>query len=116
MIFLSMVISLNLLIISIMILLSIFFMNNKNLMETSGTPFECGFEPLFVTRVPFSIQYFLILIIFLIFDLEIIIFIPLITNFVMNLFFSILIFSILMMILMLGLIMEWLEGSLEWYF
>jgi NADH:ubiquinone oxidoreductase subunit 3 (subunit A) len=42
------------------------------------TPYECGFSPVYgQTRAPFSIQYYLVGILFLIFDLEILLFYPL---------------------------------------
>nr|YP_010872781.1 NADH dehydrogenase subunit 3 [Laemobothrion maximum]WGU50345.1 NADH dehydrogenase subunit 3 [Laemobothrion maximum] len=116
MLFFSFLVVTSSLIISILMVTSMLFMENKTLMESSGMPFECGFEPLYMTRVPVSIQYFLVLIIFLVFDLEIIIFVPLFNKFILKLSICILIFSIMMMILMMGLVMEWLEGSLEWYY
>jgi len=39
-------------------------------------PFECGFERFSSARVPFSLKFYLIVVIFLVFDLEIVILIP----------------------------------------
>lgn len=43
-----------------------------------GSPFECGFDPVGVRRVPFCIKFFLIRIIFLVFDVEISLVFPII--------------------------------------
>lgn len=43
-----------------------------------GSPFECGFDPSGVSRVPFCIKFFLIRIIFLVFDVEISLVFPII--------------------------------------
>nr|AML26379.1 NADH dehydrogenase subunit 3 [Staphylinidae sp. BMNH 1274633] len=80
-----------------------------------ASPFECGFDPKSSARMSFSLQFFLIALIFLIFDVEITLIIPFI--FIMNLttlkMYSItLIFFI--MILIIGLYHEWNQGALNW--
>nr|APX39467.1 NADH dehydrogenase subunit 3 [Phyllotreta variipennis] len=80
-----------------------------------NSPFECGFDPLSSSRLPFSLHFFLIGIIFLIFDIEIVLLLPLIL--ILNLsnmstYIFILIFFI--SILIIGLAHEWKQGALEW--
>nr|YP_010531619.1 NADH dehydrogenase subunit 3 [Aspidoscelis gularis]UXX18005.1 NADH dehydrogenase subunit 3 [Aspidoscelis gularis] len=79
------------------------------------SPYECGFDPLGTAHVPFSLQFFLIAIMFLLFDLEIALLLPL--PWAMNnptptttLTWTLLI----IIILLLGFIYEWAQGGLEW--
>nr|WVD57213.1 NADH dehydrogenase subunit 3 [Dermestes vorax] len=79
------------------------------------SPFECGFDPKTNSRLPFSLQFFLIAVIFLIFDVEITLLIPLIIimKTIKPLMFSMItIFFIL--VLIIGLFHEWNQGALEW--
>uniref|UniRef100_UPI0030FF2F42 NADH dehydrogenase subunit 3 n=1 Tax=Neoseiulus chebalingensis TaxID=3061192 RepID=UPI0030FF2F42 len=90
-------------------LLSMKNLKNKEKMFS----FECGFNPFFAPRNPFSIQFFKILMIFLLFDMEIIIILPLplFFYFSMN---NLIYFMIMMTMLIIGLFIEWSEGALNW--
>ena len=67
------------------------------------------------SRLPFSIQFYIIRIIFLIFDIEIIIFFPLIPSFLYNsLEINFLTPLIFILILILGIYIEWHDGALKW--
>nr|YP_009059671.1 NADH dehydrogenase subunit 3 [Sinanodonta woodiana]ADP23782.1 NADH dehydrogenase subunit 3 [Sinanodonta woodiana]ADP23796.1 NADH dehydrogenase subunit 3 [Sinanodonta woodiana]ADP23810.1 NADH dehydrogenase subunit 3 [Sinanodonta woodiana]ADP23824.1 NADH dehydrogenase subunit 3 [Sinanodonta woodiana]ADP23838.1 NADH dehydrogenase subunit 3 [Sinanodonta woodiana] len=80
------------------------------------SPFECGFDPMGSSRVPFSLRFFLLAVIFVVFDVEIVLLFPAvmvvggswmwITGYVALLVFLILLLG--------GVIHEWREGSLEW--
>lgn len=80
-----------------------------------NSSFECGFDPKSNFRIPFSLHFFLIAIIFLIFDVELTLFFPLILSikisYIRN--FNILI-TILIIILLIGLYHEWNQGALNW--
>nr|YP_009472888.1 NADH dehydrogenase subunit 3 [Acanthaspis ruficeps]AST10093.1 NADH dehydrogenase subunit 3 [Acanthaspis ruficeps] len=79
------------------------------------SPFECGFDPKSSSRMPFSIQFFLIAVLFLIFDIEIVIILPMIIvlkNSIINMWFMTV--SIFITILLMGLYHEWNNGVLEW--
>nr|YP_010999339.1 NADH dehydrogenase subunit 3 [Cricotopus trifascia]WPM93185.1 NADH dehydrogenase subunit 3 [Cricotopus trifascia] len=79
------------------------------------SPFECGFDPMNYSRIPFSIQFFLITIIFLIFDVEIALILPMIVIFKMsNLMWWTMTSMIFILILIIGLIHEWSQGALNW--
>nr|QIT06476.1 NADH dehydrogenase subunit 3 [Novacerus sp. FZ-2019] len=79
------------------------------------SPFECGFDPKSSPRIPFSIQFYMIALIFLIFDIEItlIIPIPLCMNMMNYIYWSMLV-TLLLIVLLVGLIHEWNEGALNW--
>nr|YP_009472979.1 NADH dehydrogenase subunit 3 [Notopteryx soror]AST10210.1 NADH dehydrogenase subunit 3 [Notopteryx soror] len=81
------------------------------------TPFECGFDPKSSARSPFSLQFFLIAILFLIFDIEIAIILPMIiTMKTSNIMSWALTMTTFMVILIIGLYYEWKNGMLEWTF
>ena len=79
------------------------------------SPFECGFDPKASPRIPFSLQFFLIAIIFLIFDIEITLLLPLIVTLKLtNLISFSIISSFFIIILLIGLYHEWKQGALNW--
>nr|YP_010728417.1 NADH dehydrogenase subunit 3 [Stictochironomus akizukii]WEF49645.1 NADH dehydrogenase subunit 3 [Stictochironomus akizukii] len=81
------------------------------------SPFECGFTPFNSSRLPFSIRFFLIAIIFLIFDVEIALILPMIITFkTSNMMMWTMTNFIFILILILGLYHEWNQGSLNWSF
>nr|QCX31980.1 NADH dehydrogenase subunit 3 [Amphimallon solstitiale] len=100
---------------SILILVS-FLVSKKSFMDREkASPFECGFDPKSAARLPFSLQFFLIAVIFLIFDVEITLLIPLILTIkISNLMNYFLITSFFLIILLLGLYHEWSQGALTW--
>nr|AVN68080.1 NADH dehydrogenase subunit 3 [Ellipsidion sp. BLA050] len=80
-----------------------------------SSPFECGFDPKNSARVPFSLQFFLIAVIFLIFDVEIALLLPM--TIIMkhsNMKLWTLTSMLFLMILLVGLYHEWYQGSLQW--
>nr|AGI05218.1 NADH dehydrogenase subunit 3 [Dendrocopos major]ALU85748.1 NADH dehydrogenase subunit 3 [Dendrocopos major]ATD83321.1 NADH dehydrogenase subunit 3 [Dendrocopos major]QHI42482.1 NADH dehydrogenase subunit 3 [Dendrocopos major] len=79
------------------------------------SPYECGFDPLGSARLPFSIRFFLVAILFLLFDLEIALLLPLpwatqLQSPITSLTWA----SAIILLLTLGLVYEWIQGGLEW--
>nr|YP_009406946.1 NADH dehydrogenase subunit 3 [Typhlatya galapagensis]ASA39469.1 NADH dehydrogenase subunit 3 [Typhlatya galapagensis] len=88
----------------------------KTIMDREkNSPFECGFDPKGSARLPFSLRFFLIAVIFLIFDVEITLLLPLAPIMYMSNICSWMTTSIFFLIILLaGLYHEWNEGALEW--
>nr|YP_010852931.1 NADH dehydrogenase subunit 3 [Coladenia maeniata]WGM81084.1 NADH dehydrogenase subunit 3 [Coladenia maeniata] len=79
------------------------------------SPFECGFDPKSSARNPFSLHFFLITVIFLIFDVEIALIFPLIYTFKMV---NLMVWSktsfFFLFVLLIGLYHEWNQNMLNW--
>lgn len=80
-----------------------------------NSPYECGFDPLKSARLPFSFRFFLVAILFLLFDLEIALLFPLPAARLITTPSTLIPVSLVFMIILtLGLIFEWVKGGLEW--
>nr|YP_010577093.1 NADH dehydrogenase subunit 3 [Amphitretus pelagicus]UZN92539.1 NADH dehydrogenase subunit 3 [Amphitretus pelagicus] len=100
---------------SILIMLSSMIMNKSYKDREKNSPFECGFDPSWHTRSPFSMRFFLLAVIFLIFDVEIILLMPMIINILISPSITYLSSCILFLIILtFGLFHEWNQGSLNW--
>nr|QEJ81396.1 NADH dehydrogenase subunit 3 [Pyrocoelia pygidialis] len=103
-----------------LITMSLMLINNLISMKSisdreKNSPFECGFDPKTSPRIPFSLQFFLIAVIFLIFDIEIALLLPLILTMKISKPLSfIIIASLFILILIMGLFHEWKQGALNW--
>nr|QZZ18182.1 NADH dehydrogenase subunit 3 [Burara harisa] len=79
------------------------------------SPFECGFDPKSSARNPFSLHFFLITVIFLIFDVEIALIFPMIQLFnLVNFFIWTKTSFFFLLVLLLGLYHEWNQNMLNW--
>jgi len=80
------------------------------------SPFECGFDPISSARLPFSIQFFLVAVIFLIFDVELTLILPAVYN-LRSSSVSVVspVIAVFVTILLIGLYIEWAQNALEWY-
>nr|YP_009112233.1 NADH dehydrogenase subunit 3 [Hemidactylus bowringii]AIY32703.1 NADH dehydrogenase subunit 3 [Teratoscincus roborowskii]AIY61205.1 NADH dehydrogenase subunit 3 [Hemidactylus bowringii]AJJ48358.1 NADH dehydrogenase subunit 3 [Teratoscincus roborowskii] len=79
------------------------------------SPYECGFDPLGSARLPFSMRFFLVAILFLLFDLEIALLLP--TPWAINSptpHTTLHLTTTILILLGLGLLYEWSQGGLEW--
>jgi len=79
-----------------------------------NSPYECGFDPIKSARLPFSFRFFLVAILFLIFDLEIVLLFPILSALKKNISSLMLLSCVFLIILAGGLAYEWKQGGLEW--
>jgi NADH-quinone oxidoreductase subunit A len=78
------------------------------------SPYECGFEAFEDARMKFDVRYYLVAILFILFDLEIAFLFPwatVVNDIGFAGFVSMMIF---LAILVVGFIYEWMKGALEW--
>lgn len=102
------------LVLSLVLFILSYLLGQKNPYRSKITSYECGFAAIYQPTNPFTIKFFVVGIIFLIFDLEIIFLIPwsyasscltLNTQLIVGFFILFVVF---------GLIYEWIKGGLEW--
>lgn len=78
------------------------------------SPYECGFEAFGDSRVKFDVRYYLVAILFIIFDLEIAFLFPWATVLEEIGLLGFLSMMLFLGILVVGFIYEWKKGALEW--
>ena len=78
------------------------------------SPYECGFEPFEDSRMKFDVRYYLVAILFIIFDLEIAFLFPWAVVLDQIGLFGFLAMMLFLAILVIGFIYEWKKGALEW--
>jgi NADH-quinone oxidoreductase subunit A len=78
------------------------------------SPYECGFEAFEDARMKFDVRYYLIAILFILFDLEIAFLFPWAIVLQDIGLFGLVAMLLLLAILVVGFIYEWMKGALEW--
>ena len=77
-------------------------------------PYECGFEAFEDSRMRFDVRYYLVAILFIIFDLEIAFLFPWAVSLDQIGTFGLLAMAVFLAVLVVGFIYEWRKGALEW--
>ena len=100
--------------ISIGAIFSSLVVGERNSYADKNSTYECGFDPFDDSRSRFEVKFYLVAILFIIFDLEIVFLFPWAVAFKdLGLFgFSSMMFFLL--VLTIGFIYEWMEGALDW--
>jgi NADH-quinone oxidoreductase subunit A len=78
------------------------------------SPYECGFEAFEEARMKFDVRYYLVAILFIVFDLEIAFLFPWAVVLDEIGLFGFVAMAIFLGILVVGFVYEWKKGALEW--
>ena len=78
-------------------------------------PYECGMERVGDAWIQFKIQYYLYALVFIVFDVEVVLIVPWAVVFQKLGFFAFVEMAIFLLILFVGLIYVWRKRDLEWY-
>ncbi len=89
-------------------------LGNRNPDAEKLSPYECGFEAFEDARMKFDVRYYLVAILFIIFDLEIAFLFPWAVALDSIGVFGFVSMAIFLGILVIGFIYEWKKGALEW--
>ncbi|NDI21971.1 MAG: NADH-quinone oxidoreductase subunit A, partial [Betaproteobacteria bacterium] len=79
-----------------------------------NSPYECGFEAFEDARMKFDVRYYLVAILFILFDLEITFLFPWAVVIQKIGMFGFIAMMIFLAILVVGFIYEWMKGALDW--
>ena len=78
------------------------------------SPYECGFEAFEDARMKFDVRYYLVAILFILFDLEIAFLFPWAVVLPEIGFFGFVAMMVFLAVLVVGFVYEWKKGALEW--
>ena len=78
------------------------------------SPYECGFEPFEDARMRFDVRYYLVAILFIIFDLEVAFLFPWAVSLGDIGVYGFLSMVVFLAVLTVGFVYEWMKGALEW--
>jgi NADH-quinone oxidoreductase subunit A len=82
--------------------------------QAKNSPYECGFEAFEDSRIKFDVRYYLVAILFIVFDLEIAFLFPWAVALGKIGLFGLIAMGIFLAILVVGFVYEWKKGALEW--
>lgn len=100
--------------ISFILFLASFFIGNRRADQEKISPYECGFNPFEDARQPFDVRFYLVAILFIVFDLEVMYLFPwavVLYELSIDGFLSMYVF---LFVLLVGFCYEWTSGALDW--
>jgi NADH-quinone oxidoreductase subunit A len=100
--------------IGLLIVLLSTFLSHGHRTKVKLMPYECGMDPVGDARRRFSVRFFLMGMLFIVFDIELIFLFPWATVYRSLMLFGFVEMLIFVLVLLLGLIYVWKKGALEW--
>lgn len=91
-----------------------FILGPKRPDPAKNSAYECGFPAFDDARLPFDVRFYLVAILFIIFDLETAFLVPWAVVFRQLGWFGLISMAIFLGLLVIGFIYEWKKGALEW--
>lgn len=89
-------------------------LSRKNPTPIKLMPYECGMDPIHGARRRFSVRFFIIGMLFIVFDIELIFMFPWATIYDKLMVFGFVEMLVFVLVLLAGLIYVWKKGALEW--
>lgn len=86
----------------------------RRLDSQKATAYECGFDPFGEARSPFEIRFYLVAILFLVFDIEVAYLFPWALSFLELGWSGFFVMLLFLVILGVGFVYEWMKGALDW--
>jgi NADH-quinone oxidoreductase subunit A len=99
---------------AVVIVLASFLVARQNPDSEKLSPYECGFEPFADARSKFDVRFYLVSILFIIFDLEVAFLFPWAVSLGAIGLFGFWSMIVFLAVLTVGFIYEWKKGALEW--
>jgi NADH-quinone oxidoreductase subunit A len=91
-----------------------YYLNPKNEDPEKLSAYECGFDPFGQSRSRFDVRFYLVSILFIIFDLEVMFLFPWSVLFISLGSFGLCVIVYFLFILTIGFFYEWASGALDW--
>lgn len=91
-----------------------YYLNPKDWEPEKLSPYECGFDPFSDTRQSFNVKFYLVSILFIIFDLEIMFLFPWSLVLAHLGLFGLCTMLVFLAVLAIGFFYEWYKGALDW--
>lgn len=96
-----------------------FFLGPKRPTASKLSVYECGLESVGNARERFSVKFYLVAILFIVFDIEVVFLYPWAVNFKLAITqghgaYMLVVMGVFFLLLVLGLVYEWRKGALDW--